>query len=116
MGFWNYFVGEAYCLYSACKEKEIKVCEVGDIKNPKKPKRIKWQAIKNISYINKKPFCKSPDRMTWKKISTCLSGKKQRRCPFLGFTLADREEFIVAVRAIEGVLRKKIPKGAEKVD
>jgi hypothetical protein len=53
--------------------------------------------------------------MTWKKISTCLSGEKQRRCPFLGFTLADREEFIAAVRAIERVLRKKDAQGSKKV-
>lgn len=110
MSFWNYFVGEAYCLYSACKDKEIKVCKMGDIKqflkNSKKPKRVKWQTIKNSSYINKKPFCKSPGRMTWKKFSKCIGEKQQKRCPFFAYVLADKEEFIAAVKAIENIPAK----------
>jgi len=110
MGFWNYFVGEAYCLYDTCKDKKIKVSTVDSLrefsKDAKKTKRIKWQIIKNPSYTNSKPFCKSPGKMTWKKFSKCIGDKHQKRCPFLGYVLADKEEFIAAVKAIENSLRR----------
>jgi len=105
MGFWNYFVGEAYCLYSACKDKKIKVCEIKDVrqffKDLEKSKRIKRKIIKNSSYINKKTFCKSPGRMTREKVTTCFGGEKQKRCPFFGFVMVDKEDFVRAVKAIK---------------
>ncbi|MBA7492904.1 hypothetical protein ES702_03457 [subsurface metagenome] len=111
MGFWNYFVGEAYCLYDACKDKKIKVCTVDALrefpKDAKKTKRIKWQITKNPSYTNSKPFCKSPGRMTWKKLSKCIGDKHPKHCPFFGYVLADKEEFIAAVKAIENSLRRQ---------
>ena len=111
MSFWNYFVGEAYCLYDVCKDKKIKVCTVDSLKEflkeEKKAKRVKWRTIKNPSHTNSKPSCKSPGRMTRKKFSKCIGEERQKRCPFFGYVLADKEEFIAAVKAIENSLKEK---------
>lgn len=101
---WTHIIIEGYCLYESMSKKFIKTHKVIFDKNNEMKVSKKLDINTNKNYISKSErpkWCKNNNKKLVPKFRCMCNGKKGKKCPFFGYTNADKNDYILFEKAYE---------------